>query len=113
MPPKSFEADAIRVKHILDAAREALAFVRNKSQQGLRQDRKLALSLIKEIEMIGEAASRVSAAFRERHRDVPWEAMIATRNRLIHGYFDIDYGIVWDTVTIEFPKLIEKLKNIA
>lgn len=113
MPPKSAEADAIRIKHMRDAANEALSFIKNKTRQDLVNDRKLVLSLIKEIEIIGEAASKVSTAFCEKHPEIPWDAIIATRNRLIHGYFDIDYDIVWSTVTVELPKLIEKLKNIA
>jgi uncharacterized protein with HEPN domain len=112
MPPKSDNADIIRVKHMRDAAKEALSFIKDKNRDDLRNDRKLALSLIKEIEIIGEAASKVGVAFRKTHQDIPWDIIIAARNRLIHGYFDVDYGIVWSTVTGELPKLLERLNEI-
>lgn len=112
MPPKNIEADIIRIRHMKDAAKEALSFVRNKTRDDLVKDRKLALSLIKEIEIIGEAASKVGSDLRKKYKDVPWDIIIATRNRLIHGYFDIDYDIVWSTVTVELPRLIENLEEL-
>ena len=112
MPLKSDNADIIRIKHMRDAAKEALSFIKDKNREDLRNDRKLALSLIKEIEIIGEAASKVSAAFRKTHQDIPWDIIIAARNRLIRGYFDVDYGIVWSTVTDELPMLLERLNKI-
>lgn len=112
MPPKKMDADIIRVKHMRNAAKEALSFIQNKTRDDLINDRQLALSLIKEIEIIGEAANKVSQEFRKKHPDIPWDIIIATRNRLIHGYFDIDYDIVWSTVKDELPKLIKSLAKL-
>ncbi|OGQ21351.1 MAG: hypothetical protein A3I05_01960 [Deltaproteobacteria bacterium RIFCSPLOWO2_02_FULL_44_10] len=104
--------DMIRIQHMLDAALEACSFIRNKTQQDLKENRQLLLSLIKEIEMIGEAANKLTLVFRKKYASVPWNIIIATRNRLIHGYFDIDVEIVWNTIQDQLPILIGQLKSI-
>jgi uncharacterized protein with HEPN domain len=71
----------------------------------------LVLSLIRLLEIIGEAGSAVSQAFRERHPQIQWKKMTDMRNRLIHGYFDVDYDIVWDTITHDLPDLIAALEK--
>lgn len=105
--------DAIRLKHMLDAAEEAFAFAAGRSRADLDGDRKLVLALIKLVEIIGEAAAKVSPETRLRHAALPWEAIVATRNRLIHGYFDINLDIVWDTVTVDLPPLLAELRRVA
>jgi len=104
--------DAVRLRHMLDAAREALAFVAGRERPQLDTDRQLALAIVKDIEIIGEAASRVSDESRSAYPAIPWQDCIAMRNRLIHGYFDIDLDIVWSTVVQELPPLIDELGHI-
>jgi uncharacterized protein with HEPN domain len=106
------DPDIIRVHHMLDAAQEALSFVGDKSRQELDANRMLTLSLVKSIEIVGEAASRVSSAFRETHQEIPWMVIVTMRNRLIHAYFDVDLDRVWDTIIDDLPPLIHKLKMI-
>lgn len=101
-----------RVGHMLDAAREASAFVANRERDAIRGDRMLALALVKLLEIIGEAASAIPIEFRTAHPTIPWRAIIGMRNRLIHGYFDIDTDIVWDTVTRNLPPLIPALERV-
>lgn len=72
----------------------------------------LSLALIREIEVIGEAASRVSDEIKNSHSEIPWGAIIGTRNRLIHGYFDVDLDIVWATVKTDLPALGKQLKPL-
>jgi uncharacterized protein with HEPN domain len=103
--------DAIRVKHMRDAAEEALAFAAGRNRADLDRDRKLVLALIKLVEIIGEAAAKVSPETRLKHAALPWDAVVATRNRLIHGYFDINLDIVWDTVTVDLPPLVAELRK--
>jgi uncharacterized protein with HEPN domain len=103
--------DVIRLRHMLDATREALSFVAGKPRAELDVNRMLALSLVKSIEIIGEAASRVSPDCRAQCREVPWPDIIAMRNRLIHAYFDINLDIVWQTVTEELPPLVVELEK--
>ena len=82
--------DRIRLQHMLDAAREALSFTDGKNREDLNSDRKLALSLVKCIEIVGEAASRISQETQQETPQIPWSDIISMRNRLIHAYFDID-----------------------
>ena len=63
--------------------------------------------------MIGEAARRVSSQFRERHPDIPWDAIAGMRNKIVHDYMDVDEDIVWDSVTQELQPLIKDLKKIV
>jgi len=105
--------DKVRLNHMLDAAREALSFVQSAKREDLDSNRQLSLSLVKCIEIIGEAASKVSAGYREQHPEVPWAIIISTRNRLIHGYFDIDPGLVWSTVTKNLPDLVQSLQPLV
>jgi len=104
--------DSVRLRHMLDAAQEVCSFVADRERTHLDIDRQLTLAIIKDIEIIGEAASRVSAEGRSACPGIPWQDCIAMRNRLIHGYFDIDLDIVWSTVRQELPPLIAELERI-
>ncbi|MBI3018723.1 MAG: DUF86 domain-containing protein [Deltaproteobacteria bacterium] len=113
MPKNNFlEADLNRVRHMLDATQEILSFVQNKSRDDFHSDRMLLLSVIKELEIIGEAANKVSDSFRAKHKHIPWEQMVGIRNRLIHAYFDIDVDIVWNTISQHLEKLSAFLEKI-
>lgn len=101
----------IRLRHMLEAAREAISFSKNKTKSDLYSNRMLALSIIKSIEIIGEAASTVTKDFRDKHNEIPWASIVAMRNRLIHVYFDIDLDRVWDTITDDLPPLIAALEK--
>src|SRR5262245_10912542 len=97
---------------MIDAANEALSFMAGRSLEDLRCDRMLALSVVKELEIIGEAAARLSDAAKAGAPGVPWPMIIAMRNRLIHAYFEIDVEIVWTTVTNSLPKLLFALSHL-
>ena len=84
--------DEIRLRHMADAAREARSFAAGRSRADLDRDRMLLLSLVKEIEIIGEAASKVSQETRDAVPDIPWPDLTGMRHRLIHAYFDINVG---------------------
>jgi uncharacterized protein with HEPN domain len=103
--------DAIRLRHMLDAACEAQQFARGKTELDIGGDRMLVLSLVKEIEIIGEAAGKVSESTRRQLSQIPWQDVVDVRDRLIHAYFDIDVGVVWDTVTKDLRPLIAALES--
>lgn len=103
--------DLVRMRHMLDAAREAVSFIAGKNRQDLDANRMLTLSLVKDVEILGEAASKVSEEGKRVSPDIPWRDIIAMRNRLIHGYFDVDLNIVWHTVTDELPPIIQQLEK--
>jgi uncharacterized protein with HEPN domain len=102
--------DRVRLRHILDAGREALSFIEGRTREDLSRDRMLLLALIKEIEIIGEAASRISAESREKLPAVPWPLIVGMRNRLIHAYADVNLMVVWSALTIELPELLRELE---
>jgi len=104
--------DPTRLLHIRDAINEAIGFIKGKQRKDLDADRQLYLSLCKEIEIIGEAASRITAAKKKSYPGVPWSQMIGMRNWLIHGYFMVSKDTLWSTVSIELPKLKESLKAV-
>ena len=108
MPP----SDRIRLQHMLDAAREALTFCAGQDPSMIRQNRVVTLALVKCIEIIGEAASKVSEEMRGNAPLIPWSGIIGMRNRLIHGYFDIDWNLVFETVTVDLPPLIKDLEAV-
>jgi uncharacterized protein with HEPN domain len=109
MPPR----DLIRLRHMLEAAREAIAFGSRRDREELIRDRMLALALVKGIEIIGEAASKVSPETRSKHVEIPWVDIIGMRNRLIHVYFDIDFDRLRDTIEIDLPPLIANLERLV
>lgn len=104
--------DVVRMHHILDAAKEAVSFAQNKTRKSLDKNRMLVLSLVKDVEIIGEAATSVSKECREKYAEIPWRSLIGMRNRLIHAYFDINLDVVWQTVTEDIPTLIAALEKI-
>lgn len=108
-----FEDDNIRIRHILDAAREAIQFAEGRKRVELDTDRKLNLSLVRLLEIIGEAARSISEEFRDSHPDLSWKSMVGMRDRLIHGYFDVNLDVVWETVTQDLPSLIAQLEKIV
>jgi uncharacterized protein with HEPN domain len=70
------------------------------------------ISLVKELEIIGEAAGKVSAEIRSQYGTIPWQDISGMRNRLIHAYFDVDLDVVWTTVTKDLPVLKTDLEEI-
>jgi len=71
-----------------------------------------ALGLTKLVEIIREAASRVSQKTKDTHPHIPWKQIVGTRNRLVHGYDQIDFDVLWRIVFIELPSLVEQLESI-
>lgn len=104
--------DRVRLQHMLDAAQEAIEFLRGETRDVLDTDRKLVLALVKDIEIVGEAASRISKDCQQENSQIPWPQIVSMRNRLIHAYFDIDLETVWKTVQEDLPPLITELEGI-
>ena len=97
--------DRARLRHTTDAIDTALKFVEGRSRTDLDADRMLAFALVRAVEIIGEAASKVSTDGRAELPALPWSNITGMRNRLIHAYFDVDLDILWNTVTRALPSL--------
>jgi uncharacterized protein with HEPN domain len=104
--------DLVYVRHAIDAAEKMKSFTQGKTRKDLDTNETLALALIRLLEIIGEASNCVSTAFSSQNPEIPWTKMIGMRNRLIHGYFDINYDIVWDTIVNDIPGLIHHLQKL-
>ena len=86
--------------------------VQGKVRQDLDQDRKLNLSLVRLLEIVGEAANRIPKEERSSYPAVPWPEIVGLRNRLIHGYDEVDFDILWQIVTQDLPPLVTLLESI-
>lgn len=108
----SMRDDRTSLKDMLGHAREAVEMLGDESREELGRDRVRQLALTRLVEIIGEAANRVSEASRRETTGIPWPQIIGMRNRLIHGYDVIDYQMLWDTITNDLPPLIAALQNV-
>ena len=105
-------ADTIRLRHMLDAAQEALRGTEGRSRAALDENRVWPLGVVKCVEIIGEAAARVSDAMQHKYPQIPWAQIVGMRNRLVHAYFEIDLDQVWQAVTEDLPPLVAALEAI-
>lgn len=96
---------------MLDHAREAASMALGKKRTDLDTDRPLNLSLVRLLEIVGEAASRIPLPERSRYPDIPWQEILGLRNRLIHGYDSVDFDILWNIVFQDLPPLIAALEK--
>ena len=96
---------------MLEAAREARRFVGCRDRESVLRDRQLLLALVKLLEIIGEAAAQASDECQRAYPEIEWAAMVGMRNRLVHAYFAINKGIVWQTVE-EPPPLMAALEAV-
>jgi uncharacterized protein with HEPN domain len=105
--------DQVRLRHMLDAARDAVQFGKGRTREDLRSDREFLLAVVKCVEIIGEAAGQVSAEGRAEAPALPWEDIVGMRHRLVHAYYDIDPDLVWSTLREDLPPLIRALQRIC
>lgn len=104
--------DRVPVRHALDAARLLVANTQDWNRADLDLESLATLGVIRLLEVIGEAANTVSPALRNSHPQIPWPGMISLRHRLIHGYFNVNLDVVWDTVRNDLPSLVVALERL-
>jgi uncharacterized protein with HEPN domain len=100
------------LQQMLDHAREAIELVRGMHRQDLDRERVVQLALVRLIEIVGEAGRRVEVEDRRRYELIPWTELIGMRSRLIHGYDQVDLGVLWEVVTVDLPVLVKELERI-
>ena len=104
--------DIVRLKHMLDSTTAILSFTKGKRRASLDKNRLLLSAIIREFEIIGEAANKISDKTKRQLSDIPWKELIGMRNRLIHAYFDVDHDIVWKTVREYLPSFQKQLEHV-
>jgi uncharacterized protein with HEPN domain len=98
--------------HIRQAAADACGFVEGLSKDDFLEDKRTQQAVIMSLIIIGEAATKVMdgyVEFAQAHASVPWRSMRGMRNRIAHGYFDINLDVVWETVQTALPELLKQL----
>ena len=102
----------VRLLHMRDFSREAVAMASTRTRADLDSDRMFALAVSRLVELVGEAATKLSSEERALYPDLPWHDIVGMRNRLIHGYDHVNYNILWEAITEEMPSLIAELDAI-
>lgn len=105
--------DAAYLWDMLDAAREVVAFTRDTTFAAYLENRMLQYAIERAIEIIGEAANRISPAFHQAHPEVPWRKIVAQRNVLAHEYGDVDPALIWDLAQKHIPVLARQLEDLV
>lgn len=107
------ERDEVRLRDMLDAARRARAFVENKTRDDLEKDNMLlGFAVVRAIEIVGEAAGKVTPETRAALPEIRWPDIIGMRNRIVHDYTNVDYSIVWKVAEEDLPGLIVTLEKL-
>ncbi len=102
--------DTVALRHMRDHVAEAIELASGRDRLDLDTDRVFALAQSKLVEIVGEAAARVSSEMQLLHPSIPWREIIGTRNRLVHGYDAVDFDILWQIIQDELPGLLEQVR---
>ena len=98
---------------ILESAQLAVSYLRESSMVDFLENVQLQDAVVRRIEIIGEAAGRVTEETKVSFPNLPWQDMTDMRNFLIHQYGDVDPQVVWDTVKLDLPPLITELERVG
>ena len=106
---------AAYLEHMRQAAADAIGFVESMSRAEFLADKRTQQAVVMSLIVLGEAATKVMDLypdFANAHSQIPWRNMRGMRNRIAHGYFDIDLEVVWDTVQTALPPLVVSLQGL-
>ena len=103
---KDFPIDIVEAMELIDLYTKGMTYKK------FLKDRKTRDAVVRNFEVMGEAAKNITAAFKAMHPEVPWKTIAGLRDKLIHFYFGVDYKIVWNIIRKEFPKIIKPVAEI-
>lgn len=103
---------SLLVSDMIESAEKIISYTDGFSFEAFINDGKTADAVIRNFEIIGEAANRLPEAFKAAHQQIEWSTLRGFRNRIVHDYFGIDYSIVWNIIINYLPGLIRSLKGI-
>jgi uncharacterized protein with HEPN domain len=104
--------EKLYLQDIIEACDDIREFIGDSDLQAFKQDKRTKSAVLQKLAVIGEAASRIPVEFRRSHSEVEWKEIADFRNRLIHGYFNLDWEIIWVSATEETPALREQIAQI-
>ena len=105
--------DQVRIKHILDAISEVEGYLQSASIEGFLSNSEKRFATIKQIEIIGEACSRITQEFKDAHHEIEWRSILGFRNVSIHEYFGVNFHIVWEIDRYDLPILKEHFSKFV
>ncbi len=105
--------DEIYLKHIIDAIKKIKTYCKDiENEDDFLEDCKTQDAVVRNLEVIGEAVSKVSSGLKNKNKEIQWRKVVDTRNLLIHGYFGVSYAAVWSIIKIHIPTLEKQIKKI-
>jgi uncharacterized protein with HEPN domain len=104
--------DRVYIEHMIDRANKAIDFVAGLSREDFDNNEQLRLAITHLLQIVGEAARRVSMEFRDTHPEIPWKAIVGMRSKVVHDYLNVDEDIVWDTVKNDLAPLVLALEKL-
>lgn len=104
--------DQVYIGHMVDTANKAIDFVTGLSREDFDNNEQLRLAVTHLLQIIGEAARRVSLDFRNIHPEIPWKAIVGMRSKVVHDYLNVDEDVVWDTVKNDLAPLVLELEKL-
>lgn len=102
----------VYLQHILDSIEKIEKYLKEISFDIFTQNEMMVGATVRELEIIGEAATKIDKIIKEKYKDIPWNEMVGMRHRLIHEYFGVDIGVVWETCQSNLPDLKQKIASI-
>ena len=100
------------ILYIRDSIREIEKFTKGISKDKFFKSSLIQSAVIRQIEIIGEAARNLTPDYKKKHSSIPWRDIVDMRNKLIHEYFGIDKQVVWNTITLDLPQLKTHIDNL-
>ena len=100
------------IEDMIKFGERVLSYNEGLDQDHFLTDRCIYDPTLRNIELIGEAATHIPDQVREEHPDIPWRRIVGTRNRVAHGYLGIDDDVVWDVIQTDVPDLLPKLRRV-
>jgi uncharacterized protein with HEPN domain len=105
--------DVERLQHMLEAVNDILEFTANRSFEDFSTDKMLKHAVYRNLVIIGEAANLLTKEFREAHNAISWSQIIGMRHVLVHGYYEVENSVVWQTIENDLPKLQKDILQLS